>query len=201
MNKLYSIILILLFCNINLWAQESPMQILEKSATQIITVLEANKAQLHNKPEIVFQAVEKYLLPNVDVAGMSRSVLGRQVWSKASDLEKMQFSHAFTRLVIRTYASPLAEYTNEKIKFLPIRGAVNPRFMRINSIIIRENGKNISLSYSLVSTKSSWKIYDFSVEGISLLESFKSQFAGILKNSNINDLIIVMNNHAKAVSR
>ncbi|RAP38394.1 signal peptidase [Legionella quinlivanii] len=181
-----------------LWAQGSPIPMLEGTANQILSTLKEHKGSLKSNRQLIFQAVEQHLLPNVDVSGMSRSVLGRQVWSKASAGERAQFSKAFTQLVIRTYASPLAEYTDETIKFLPIRGSVDGRFVRVNSLIIRSNGNNIPLSYSLVAKNGQWKIYDLSVEGVSLLQSFRSQFAQALQNSNIQDLIKQMNEKSRA---
>lgn len=176
-----------------LWAQNSPLPMLEGSANQIIAMLKENKATLKQNPQVIHQAVQRYLLPNVDVSGMSRSVLGRQAWGKATNNERQAFSQAFTKLVIRTYATPLAEYTDEKIKFLPIRGSLDGRFLRVNSVIIRSNGQNIPLSYSLVSKNGTWKIYDLSVEGVSLLQSFRSQFADALRNSSIQEIIKKLN--------
>ncbi|BCA95068.1 signal peptidase [Legionella antarctica] len=170
-------------------AQTSPVPMLERAANAIIATLKANKSNLKRNPGIIYSAVETHLLPNVDVAGMSRSVLGRQAWNKATPSERDQFSKAFTRLVIRTYSSPLAQYSDETIQFLPLRGAPDGRFMRVNSVIVRSEGQNIPLSYSLVSKNGHWKIYDISVEGVSLLQSFRSQFAQALQNSSINEVI------------
>ena len=175
-----------------LWAQSSPVPMLQDTATQIISTLKQNKSSLKNNHQIIYHAVERYLLPNVDVNGMSRSVLGRQAWSKASAADKQEFTQVFTQLVIRTYASPLAEYTDETVKFLPLRGGVDTQFTRVNSVIIRSNGQNIPLSYSLVSKNNTWKIYDLSVEGVSLLQSFRSQFGQILQKSSMQDLIAQM---------
>lgn len=173
----------------NIMAQSSPVPMLERAANGIIDTLKGNKSSLKKNPSIIYQAVETNLLPNVDVVGMSRTVLGREAWGKASAAERANFSAAFTRLVIRTYSSPLAEYSNETIQFLPIRGSLSAKFLRVNSVIIRSSGQNIPLSYSLVAKNGQWKIYDLSVEGVSLLQSFRSQFAAALKNSNINDVI------------
>jgi phospholipid transport system substrate-binding protein len=170
-------------------AQSSPVPMLEHTANEIISTLKENKASLKNNPNIIYGAVEKYLLPIVDVPGMSRSVLGRQAWTKASAAQKNQFSQAFTRLVIRTYASPLTQYSDETVQFLPVRGSLNARFMRVTSVIVRSAGQNIPLTYSLVDKNGQWKIYDISVEGVSLLQSFRSQFAQVLQNSSIDDVI------------
>src|SRR6185437_10085807 len=141
-----------------------------------------------SNPGIIYKAVEENLLPIVDVTGMSRSVLGRQAWNKATEAERAEFSKAFTKLVIRTYATPLAEYSDETVQFLPIRGALNDRFIRVNSVVVRSQGRNIPLSYSLVSKDGSWKVYDISVEGVSLLQSFRSQFAQALQSSSVSDI-------------
>ncbi|KTD68829.1 MULTISPECIES: MlaC/ttg2D family ABC transporter substrate-binding protein [Legionella] len=173
-------------------AQNSPIPMLEQTANNIIATLKENKSSLKNNPNIIYKAVETNLLPIVDVAGMSRSVLGRQAWSKATNTQRAQFSKAFTRLVIRTYSSPLAQYSDESVQFLPLRGSLDSRFLRVNSIIIRAEGQNIPLSYSLVAKNGQWKIYDISVEGVSLLQSFRSQFAAALQNSSIDEVIKLM---------
>lgn len=173
-------------------AQSSPVPMLEQTANGIIATLKANKSSLKNNPNIIYNAVERHLLPIVDVAGMSRSVLGRQAWTKATSAQKSQFSKEFTRLVIRTYSSPLAQYSDETVQFLPVRAAANSRFMRVNSVIVRSQGQNIPLTYSLVDKNGQWRIYDISVEGVSLLQSFRSQFAQVLQHSSIDEVISQM---------
>lgn len=180
------------------WSQTSPVPMLESSANQIIQTLKQNQATLKQNHQIVYQAIERYLLPNVDVNGMSRSVLGRLAWNKATAAEKKEFTKAFTQLVIRTYASPLAEYSGETVKFAPYRDSENSRFTRVNSVISRSNGQRIPLSYNLVSKDGQWKIYDLSVEGVSLLQSFRSQFGQVLQSSSMHDLIAQMRQNKKA---
>jgi len=182
----------------SMWAQASPVPMLENTATKIIDTLKKNQTSLKGNHQIVYHAIEQYLLPNVDVNGMSRSVLGRQAWNKATAAEKNEFTHAFTQLVIRTYASPLAEYSGETVKFLPFSGSADSRFARVNSVISRSNGQRIPLSYNLVSKNGEWKIYDLSVEGVSLLQSFRSQFGQVLQNSSMHDLITQMHQNKKA---
>ena len=181
-------------------AQPSPVPMLQVTSDQILATLKQNKAKLHQDKTIVFRAVEQYMVPRVDVDGMSRSVLGRAAWTKATASERAEFKQVFTQLVIRTYATPLTEYTNETVRFLPIRGSLDGQFVRVNSLIIRPNGRDIPLSYSLVSHGGQWKVYDLSVEGVSLLQSFRSQFAEVLRNSTMQLLIQEMRQRAKAAA-
>jgi phospholipid transport system substrate-binding protein len=197
--KMIKIVLlgIVLSLSQGIWAQSTPVPMLQTTANQILDTLKKNKGSLKTNHKIIYQAVEQHLLPNVDVTGMSRSVLGRQAWNKATPSERAQFSQAFTQLVIRTYAGPLAEYTDETVKFLPVRGSLEGRFTRVSSVIVRSNGQTIPLTYSLVAQNGQWKIYDLSVEGVSLLQSFRSQFAQALQSSSMQDLIKQMNDRAK----
>lgn len=176
---------------------QSPVPMLESSAQQIIQTLKQNQKSLKQNHQLVYQAIERYLLPCVDVDGMSRSVLGRVAWNKATSIEKKEFTQAFTQLVIRTYASPLAEYSGETVQFLPFKEAANARFTRVNSIISRPNGQRIPLSYNLILKQGQWKVYDLSVEGVSLLQSFRSQFGQALQHSSMQDLITQMRQNKK----
>ncbi len=178
-------------------AESSPVPMLEETAQQIIANLKANQSRLKHDPSIINQAIRTYLLPHIDVQGMSRSVLGRQAWMKATAAEKQAFSQEFTQLVIRTYASPLAEYSGETVAFTPVRGSVDAHFIRVNSVISRPNGQHIPLSYNLVSKSGQWKIYDLSVEGVSLLQSFRTQFSDILQHGSMRDLINQMQMNKK----
>ncbi|MCX7119301.1 MAG: ABC transporter substrate-binding protein [Legionellales bacterium] len=185
-----------IFAN-QLAAQSSPVPMLKQTAQQIIGSLKNHQGALHHDPKIVHQAIRTYLLPHIDVEGMSRSVLGRQAWMKATSAERLAFEHEFTQLVIRTYAAPLAEYSGETVSFTPIRGNLDGRFVRVNSVIQRPNGQRIPLSYNLVSKADGWKVYDLSVEGVSLLQSFRTQFSNILQQGTMHDLLEQMRANKK----
>lgn len=185
----------LLFLSHLLWAQTSPIPMLQGTADNILAVLDVNQKALKENKGIIYQAVKKYLLPNVDTVGMSRSVLGRNAWLRASKTQRKAFVQQFTQLVVRTYASPLAEYKKETVRFLPVRGGYNKRFVTVNSVIIRESGAKIPLSYSLVDKKGRWKIYDINVEGVSLLQSYRTQFSEQLQRVSMDKLIQQMKAH------
>ncbi len=172
----------------------SPMPMMNSTADQVIQALQQNKS--HLTTDVVYSIVNQYLIPHVDINGMARSALGRNAWNKATDEQKKEFSEQFVTLVVRTYASPLTEYTDEKIHFFPIRGSIEGKsFLNVNSAIIRSSGNNVPVSYSLVLLQDQWKIYDMSVEGVSLLQSFRLQFAQELSQGSLDNLIANMKRH------
>lgn len=178
----------------------SPVVMLNSTAQKVISELKANESRLKDKT-VVYGIVNQYLIPHVDVYGMSRSVLGRNAWTQATDAQKKEFTKEFVQLVVRTYANPLSEYTDEIIRFAPIRGGYQGKqFINVNSMIVRSQGNNVPLNYSLVLLNGEWKIYDMSVEGVSLLQSFRSQFAAELSQSNMDQLIQNLRKHNQQAS-
>lgn len=184
---------ILLLCSFLTSADDSPLPMLKSVNDEILRVLQKNQAKLKTHPQIVEAAITRYFIPHVDTTGMSRSVLGRQAWMKATTQEKTQFTHEFTRLVLRTYAQPLSNYSGEKVTFMPFKASSVPQFAQIQSMIIRTNGQRIPINYHLVKTaQGDWKVYDLSIEGVSLLNSFRNQFGQALRNENLSSIIAKM---------
>lgn len=190
MKKIKLLGFICLFFASSVMAASSPVTFLDSTAKQVIGALSQQKATIKNNPGAVYRIVNRYMVPKIDVYGMSRSVLGRNAWTKATSTQKRRFSRAFTKLVVRTYGGALAQYTNERVQFYPVRGGYAGKSrVQVNSRVIRNNGPTIPISYRLVRAGGGWKIYDMSVEGVSLLQSFRSQFSAQLRQGNLDDLI------------
>ncbi len=189
----YFLGLMLGFCSFFAIADDSPLSMLKGINDEILHVLQKNQTKLKSQPQIIEAAITRYFIPHVDTTGMSRSVLGRQAWMKASTQEKTQFTHEFTRLVLRTYAQPLSNFSGEKVTFMPYKASSVPQFAQIQSVITRPNGQRIPINYHLVKTaQGDWKVYDLSVEGVSLLNSFRNQFGQALRNDNLSSIIARM---------
>lgn len=171
-----------LFFLITSWAvlanDPPPVTMLKQASEQMATQLDKNKGHLDT--HTVSQIVHTVLLPHMDLESMSRSVVGREDWLKASVAEKEKFKRAFANLVIKVYSAPLASYDEDKIEFEPLRDpqAIRPQ---VKSLIVRKNGQRIPVSYRLARVGGVWKIYDFEVEGISMIYSYHSQFSSILQ--------------------
>lgn len=193
MKELRWIFMIVLLVCMNAWA-ESPVDMLRLTSDEAITQLKANQATLRSNPTVVYRIINKILLPHIDVYTMARVALGRDAWLAATPAQREQFTQEFTTLMTRTYASALAAYTDETIRFLPMREAPDSR-AQVESQIIRDDGPAISVSYRLVSKEGNWKVYDISVEGVSMLESFRSQFADELSKGDMNQLLKKLAQH------
>lgn len=173
----------------------SPGEVMDQTANQMISALEKNKARLKSSDGVIYSIVQRTLIPHIDLNRMAGSVVGRDYWSKASASQHQTFIREFTKLVISTYAAALASYDGDQVKFHPTRA--DGSTVVVNSIIIRKNGQKIPISYNLVREGETWKIYDFNIENISMVQSYRSQFSDILASSGMNGLMqkLISHNH------
>lgn len=174
-------------------AKQSPTELVESTSKQVIQELKTKKDIANNMPA-AYAIINKYVSPYIDDVGMARSVLGRQRWRTATTSQRQRFTAAFRVTVMRTYAVSLAQYTNEAIRVMPLRGTPESRVIVKTQII--GDGPAIAVNYRLVRKASGWKVYDFDVEGVSMLRSFRSQFAAELaKNDSLDHLIQTLQQH------
>lgn len=195
MRAKYTVLLCLLLITGSILANSGPVRMLEAVSDEIITALQQNESKRADLA-FIYQLVETVLLPHIDTEGMARSAIGREVWRASSSSQRRRFSEALIQLVIRTYSKALTEYSNETVKFYPLRGKTkDKRFVQVKSLIVRKKANSIPLTYSLVLKDNRWEIYDLSVEGVSLLQSFKTQFAAELAQGSLEDLIDKITKH------
>jgi len=177
-------------------AAENPVAMLQSVANNMISQLKANQATLKTKPSIVFSLARKYVVPHADLDEMSRRVLPPQTWNSATPAQRSQFKSEFTTLLIRTYASALTSYQDQTVKFYPIRGGYEGKStVEVTSEIISPETDPVRVTYRLVRAGGGWRLYDMSVEGVGLIDSFRSQFADILANGNMATLLQRISSH------
>ena len=156
MKKLFAFIGILFLGS--LWTMgvaagnnNDPVNMLNSVADQTISALKARKATLQKNPAVVYSLANKHIVPHADIAEMSKRVLPPAVWEKATPGQRAQFQSEFTTLLVRTYASALADYKDQTVRFFPVRGGFEGKnSVRVDSQIIRSDGPAISVSYRLI---------------------------------------------------
>lgn len=187
---------LLLVCNFSFAASSSPVSMLQTTANKMTSSLKANNSRIKRDPNYLYTIVRRILLPKVNLEVMSRSVVGRNYWNSANKAQRQQFKKEFTRFVTRTYSAALSSYKDEKIVVHPLRGGVAGRSrVQVYCDIYRSQGPKIPVSYRLLKSGSRWMIYDFSVEGVSMVQSYRSQFASVLSQGGMNRLLKQLKTH------
>jgi phospholipid transport system substrate-binding protein len=195
-TSLFLAILLFSLSAVALAIDPPPLAMLKNVSNQMITELNINQGKLKNNDQLIYSIVRRVLLPHIDLTTMSRSVVGKDSWQVAPENVQKQFINEFTMYVIRTYSAALESYSGQTMKFFPMR-SYDPSQNRaqISSEIQQKDGPAIPVSYRLAGKSNNWLVYDFSVEGVSIVQNYRSQFASTLQKSGLAGLVQEIHKH------
>jgi len=172
----------------------APNMLLETASREMISAINANHEKIKTDPTIVNGLVEEILMPHIDFIAASQWVLGKY-WRSASKEQKLEFILQFRTLLLRFYSTALSEYltTNtvaeDMFVFLPLRGDTATKQVTVNSEIHAPSGSIIPVKYSMHLTNKGWKVYDVSIEGVSMVTTYRTSFAAEIRQKGLDGLI------------
>jgi len=131
--------------------------------------------------------IEILVTPLFDFGLMARLSLGKTQWKKMTPEERKDFSDLFATRIKQSYMNKLDLYTDEKVI---IDDAVRVKSrIHLPTHLVRKNEERDILYKFYKSKKRGWLIYDVDILGVSIIQTYRSQFAGILKKDSFDVLI------------
>ena len=121
-----------------------------------------------------------------DFAEIAKRSLGRH-WQARSEAERKEFVGLFADLLERSYISKIELYGGEKILYTGER--IDGETASVTTKIITKNGTEVPIEYRLLRQSDRWLVYDVSIEGVSLVSNYRTQFNKIIQTSSYADLV------------
>jgi phospholipid transport system substrate-binding protein len=173
----------------------SPNALLEDTTDKMFDALNKDRNSIKANPTHTQKIVEDILMPNIDIITSSKWVLGKY-WDDASKEQKLRFIREFRTMLLRFYSSALSEYLNsheEKLeksimRFTPTNEA-DQKEVIVRSEVTPKNSKAVPVLYHMHLTDKGWKVFDVSVEGVSVITTYKTSFANDIQQNGIDGLI------------
>lgn len=185
--------MLLAFPTVNFAEQISdpaPIAMLKQATNEMLIALKTNRADIRHNQGALYKVVNEIIIPHVDKDSMAQQVVGREYWGTASDTDRQLFMQEFVKVVVRTYSAAMVSYSDQQIKFSPLREAVDGKTrLEVYSKIVQSNGPAVELSYRLALLGQEWKVRDFSVDGVSLVQNYRSQFSEVLAQKGFVGLL------------
>jgi phospholipid transport system substrate-binding protein len=169
-------------------AQISPHALVTKVAEQTLKDLDAHRSEYQKDPDKVRQLVDKNMLPYFDTAYAAQLVLGKH-WRTATPDQRKRFIDGFYQSMLQNYGQAVLEFTPDRLKILPYQGKPEDTTATIRSEIRRDNGSRIPVNYTLRKTAEGWKAYDVTIEGVSYVKSFRTDFGSEIEQRGLDAVI------------
>lgn len=169
-------------------AEVGPDALVKSTAEEVLSVVKKDKDIQAGNQNKIFALAEEKILPNFNFDRVSRLVLGK-AWNKASAEQKEAFQQEFRSLLLRTYATALSKYRNQTIEYKPFRAQDGETDVKVKTQILQQGGQPIPVDYSLEKSGDSWKVYDITIEGVSLVTNYRGQFSNEIRQNGLDGLI------------
>ena len=161
----------------------APTDQLRTQVDQVVRVLDdpALKASTARR-----DAVRKIAGEVFDYNEMAKRALGTH-WASRTAEQKQEFVSLFSDLLDRAYFSKIEQYQGEKVRYGT--ETVDGDQATVKTMIISPSGSEIPVDYRMHQADGRWTVYDVSIQGVSLVNNYRTQFNRVVTTESYESLV------------
>ena len=157
-----------------------PMDDVKGLIQEVQTILQTNPEKSQR-----LELVEKAAARHLDFREMAKRSLP-STWSKLKRSQQDEFVQVFSGLLQASYANHLDDFAKTKVDYQGETNKAQDSEVRI--LVLRPNDK-IPVNFRLLQEPQGWMIFDMVIDGVSLVENFRSQFAAMIQEFSYGELV------------
>ena len=165
-----------------------PEELVRKVTQDVLDAIRSDRQLAAGDRQKALKLAEEKVLPHIDFEEATRLAVGR-AWARAAPEQRNKLVEEFRRMLVRTYSSAISAYEGQTMQVLPVRMKPGDTEVTVHNRYIRAGGKPLPVDYAMHKTAEGWRIYDITVEGVSLVLTYRSEFDALVKQSGIDGLI------------
>lgn len=167
-----------------------PDDLVRRLASEVTNAVRSDpELQNPNSPKIA-DIVGRLIVPRFDFLRITQFAMGRN-WAKATPQEQKEIVEQFSRLLTRTYSNAIASLKELDIEVKGTKANSNANDVTVKTQMIGRP-QPVAIDYSLINSAGGWKVYDVTVEGISLIAAYRDEFGSLVSSSGVSGLIDVL---------
>jgi phospholipid transport system substrate-binding protein len=166
----------------------APDVLVKNTANEVLDVVRKDKDIQAGDRKKIFALAEEKILPHFDFERMSRIVLGKN-WRNATKEQQDSFVKEFRALIVHTYSSALSKYRNQTIEYKPLRSQPGDAEVTVKTQILQPGGQSVPVDYALEKDGDEWKVFDVTIDGVSLVTNYRGQFSTEIRQSGMDGLV------------
>ena len=166
----------------------APDLLVKNVTLEVVDIIRKDKDIQQGDRKKVIALIEAKVLPHFNFQAMTASAAGRN-WDKANADQKARLMDEFKTLLVRTYSSALASYSNQKFDFRPLRAKPTDTDVTVFVRILQSGSEPVTIDYDMEKRPGGWKVWDVRVGGISLVANYRTEFDNLVRESGVDGLI------------
>lgn len=163
-----------------------PMETIKKTTDKIVGIVSSPELKGPEKQKEREKLIRAAVDEIFDREEMSRRTLAIH-WRGRTAAEREEFMKLFENLLEQTYIDRVEAYSGEKVNYEGERIQGNYALVRVK--IMTKEGADIPVAYRMIKKNNDWFVYDVSIQGVSLINNYRTQFNSIIERSSFKELI------------
>src|SRR2546422_3938909 len=147
-----------------------PEELVRKVTQDVLDAIRSDRQLAAGDKQKALKLAEEKVLPLIDFEEATRLAVGR-AWAQATPEQRKKLVEEFRRMLVRTYSNAISAYEGQTMKVLLVRMKPGDTEVTVRNQYIRAGGTPLPVDYQMHKTDQGWKIYDITVEGVSLVRS------------------------------
>lgn len=166
----------------------APDVLIRQTVDEVLSVVKQDKDIQAGDKKKILALVDEKVLPHFDFERMTRLAVGKN-WRKATAEQKKQLVDEFRALLVRTYTSAFTRFQDQNVDIKPLRMQPGDDEVTVKTQIIKPGSQPVAVDYEMEKLDDGWKAFDLSVEGASLVTTYRGTFTEEVDKNGIDGLI------------
>ena len=175
---------------------EAPDALIMRVGLEVLRQIQADPVLRGGDIDRIMALVDGQLMPHVNFRRMTASAVGR-FWRQATPEQRTRLQDEFKLLLVRTYSGALSHVTDQTLVLRPSRFTPQDTEVVVRTEL-RGRSEPIQIDYRLERTPQGWKVFDFNVMGIWLVDTYRNQFTTEINARGIDGLIAALTERNRA---
>lgn len=165
-----------------------PDVLIKDTVRDVLELINKDKLAHETSQKKLLDFIDAKVLPHFDFERMTKLAVGRS-WKAASVEQKTVLISEFRNLLVRTYTKAFTLYKDVSVETKPLVVAADATEVTVKTVILRPGAPAIPVTYEMEKTETGWKVFDLTVEGVSLVATHRGSFNEKVQQSGIDGLI------------
>jgi phospholipid transport system substrate-binding protein len=166
----------------------APDVLITNTVQEVIAIIKQDKDIQAGDQKKINALVDAKVLPHFDFVRMTQLAVGKY-WRSATPEQKQALVTEFRNMLVRTYTKVFTVYRDQTVDVKPLRMAADDTEVTVKTTISKPGSQLIPVDYEMKKAAEGWKAFDITVEGVSMVMSYRGTFASEIQESGIDGLI------------
>ncbi len=166
----------------------APDMLIKTTAQDVLAIVRQDKDIQAGNQKKTLELVDAKVLPHFDFARMTKLAVGKY-WRTATNEQKQALVTEYRNMLVRTYTKAFTVYRDQTVEVKPVKMAADATEVTVKTTINKPGAPPVPVDYEMEKTADGWKAFDVSIEGVSMVNSYRGTFTSEIQEKGIDGLI------------